>query len=208
MVLKFFTPSGLILEEQWYAFVFASHRFQLTIFYCGCFTNAESLSLMQSVWIKIKWLNLPFSFSLRFWNKWWFNIHKLHFLVYCLGLRDVIYLSFQPYLQISSYGKGFVKASQDTWELFERQEMEPIVDSDITSSICFLTGVCSGSICVIVVAAWTARVHQSFTATISLLAFFIGYLMVGSLHWPIILYLIRSLYIQIMWSTWSLFNCY
>ncbi|CAL5344617.1 unnamed protein product [Camellia sinensis] len=55
--------------------------------------------------------------------------------------------------------------------------METIVDSDMTSSICFFTGVCSGSICVIVVAAWTARVHQGFTATISLLAFFIGYLM-------------------------------
>lgn len=57
--------------------------------------------------------------------------------------------------------------------------MVTIVDSDITSSICFLTGVCSGSICVIVVAAWTYTVHQSFVATISLLAFFIGYLMVG-----------------------------
>lgn len=82
-------------------------------------------------------------------------------------------------LQIAAYGKGFVKASQDTWGLFERQEMETIVDSDMTSAVCFLTGVCSGSICVIVVAAWTAKVHQPFTATISLLAFFIGYLMVS-----------------------------
>lgn len=57
--------------------------------------------------------------------------------------------------------------------------MVPIVDADITSSICFLTGVCSGSICVIVVAAWTQRVHQSFTATLSLLTFLIGYLLVG-----------------------------
>ncbi|KAJ4711527.1 Choline transporter-like protein [Melia azedarach] len=81
------------------------------------------------------------------------------------------------YVQIAAYGKGFVKASQDTWGLFERQEMETIVDSDMTSAVCFLTGVCSGSICVIVVAAWTAKVHQPFTATISLLAFFIGYLM-------------------------------
>ncbi|GMP36758.1 hypothetical protein CsSME_00008775 [Camellia sinensis var. sinensis] len=80
-------------------------------------------------------------------------------------------------LQIAEYGKGFVQASQDTWKLFQERKMETIVDSDMTSSICFFTGVCSGSICVIVVAAWTARVHQGFTATISLLAFFIGYLM-------------------------------
>ncbi|XP_065871128.1 uncharacterized protein [Euphorbia lathyris] len=97
----------------------------------------------------------------------------------CLGVMNSIfkYGNGWAFVQIGAYGKGFVQASQDIWALFERQEMEEIVDSDITSSICFLAGVCSGSICVIVVAAWTAKVHQSFTATLSLLAFFIGYLM-------------------------------
>ncbi|XP_056164569.1 uncharacterized protein LOC115684952 isoform X2 [Syzygium oleosum] len=97
----------------------------------------------------------------------------------CLRVMDFIFRHGNgwAFVQIAAYGKGFVKASQDTWELFEKQEMESIVDSDITSSICFLTGVCSGSICVIVVAAWTVTVRGSFTATISLLAFFVGYLM-------------------------------
>ncbi|XP_030517192.1 protein PNS1 [Rhodamnia argentea] len=97
----------------------------------------------------------------------------------CLRVMDSIFRHGNgwAFVQIAAYGKGFVKASQDTWKLFEEQEMERIVDSDITSSICFLTGVCSGSICVIVVAAWTFTVHKSFTATISLLAFLVGYLM-------------------------------
>ncbi|KDO83308.1 hypothetical protein CISIN_1g007321mg [Citrus sinensis] len=97
----------------------------------------------------------------------------------CLRIMESIFRCGNgwAYVQIAAYGKGFVQASQDTWALFERQEMEPIVDSDITSSICFLTGVCSGCICVIVTAAWTAKVHQPFTATISLLTFIIGYLM-------------------------------
>ncbi|KAJ7949237.1 Plasma-membrane choline transporter family protein [Quillaja saponaria] len=99
----------------------------------------------------------------------------------CLRVMDSIfrYGNGWAFVQVAAYGKGFVMASQDTWGLFENHspEMELIVDSDITSSICFLTGVCSGSICVIVVAAWTAKVHQSFTATLSLLTFFIGYLM-------------------------------
>ncbi|KAE8679833.1 protein PNS1-like isoform X2 [Hibiscus syriacus] len=97
----------------------------------------------------------------------------------CLNVMQSIfrYGNGWAYVQIAAYGKGFVKASQDTWALFEREEMVPIVDSDMTSAICFLTGVCSGSICVIVVAAWTATVHEPFTATISLLAFFVGYLM-------------------------------
>lgn len=80
--------------------------------------------------------------------------------------------------QIASYGRDFVRASQDTWKLFEMNDMVPIVDSDITSSICFLTGVCSGSICVIVISSWTFTVHRGFTATISLLSFLVGYLMV------------------------------
>ncbi|KAJ9174557.1 hypothetical protein P3X46_013192 [Hevea brasiliensis] len=97
----------------------------------------------------------------------------------CLGVMECIfrYGNGWAFAQIAAYGKGFVQASQDTWALFQRQDMVTLVDSDITSSICFLTGVCSASICVIVVAAWTAEVHKPFTASISLLAFFIGYLM-------------------------------
>ncbi|XP_060217398.1 uncharacterized protein LOC132644802 [Lycium barbarum] len=81
------------------------------------------------------------------------------------------------YVQIATYGKSFVKASQDTWELFQKREMETIVDSDMTSAICFLTGVCSGSICVIVVGAWTHTVYPNFTATLSLLSAYVGYLL-------------------------------
>ncbi|KAL9676623.1 hypothetical protein QQ045_004839 [Rhodiola kirilowii] len=97
----------------------------------------------------------------------------------CLNVMNSIfsYGNSWAFVQIASYGKGFVKASQDTWELFRIRKMETIVDTDITSSICFLTGVCSGSVCLIAVAAWTFAVHKSFTATISLLSFFVGYLM-------------------------------
>lgn len=97
----------------------------------------------------------------------------------CLGVMQSIFRNGNSwaYVQIAAYGRGFVMASQDTWSLFEKEDMVPIVDADITSSICFLTGVCSGSMCVIVVAAWTQSVHKSFTATLSLLTFFIGYLL-------------------------------
>ncbi|KAL8161756.1 hypothetical protein V2J09_013245, partial [Rumex salicifolius] len=83
------------------------------------------------------------------------------------------------YVQVAAYGKSFTKASIDTWDLFQNhcQEMEVIVDSDITSAICFLSGVCSGALCTIMAASWSFRDHRSFTATISVLAFFVGYLM-------------------------------
>ncbi|KAM7262690.1 hypothetical protein ACFE04_000373 [Oxalis oulophora] len=97
----------------------------------------------------------------------------------CLNVMDTIfrYGNGWAYVQIAAYGKGFVRASQDTWELFVREDMEEIVDSDMTSALCFLTGVCSGSTCVIVAAAWTAKMHQPYTATVSLIVFFVGYLM-------------------------------
>ncbi|KAG2668747.1 hypothetical protein I3760_14G005200 [Carya illinoinensis] len=128
----------------------------------------------------------------------------------CLRVMDSIFRNGNgwAYVQIAAYGKGFVKASQDTWELFKQQEMEAIVDSDITSSICFLTGVCSGFICVIVVAAWTAKVHQTYTATVSLLAFFIGYLMVGG-HILINPTLFDSFSVQFSsYDQFNLINCY
>ncbi|KAG8391185.1 hypothetical protein BUALT_Bualt01G0161400 [Buddleja alternifolia] len=97
----------------------------------------------------------------------------------CLKVMDSIFSRGNgwAYVQIAAYGKSFVKASQDTWELFQKRKMVEIVDSDITSSICFLTGICSGSICTIVVAAWTATVHRGYIGTLSILAAFIGYLM-------------------------------
>ncbi|KAI3955356.1 hypothetical protein MKW98_018457 [Papaver atlanticum] len=98
----------------------------------------------------------------------------------CLRVMDSIfrYGNSWAFVQIAAYGKGFVRASQDTWALFERiDNMELVVDADITSSVCFLTGVCSGSICVIVTASWTFTVHKDYTATVSLLSFFLGYLL-------------------------------
>ncbi|KAL3814787.1 hypothetical protein ACJIZ3_016055 [Penstemon smallii] len=97
----------------------------------------------------------------------------------CLRVMDSIFRrgNSWAYVQIAAYGKSFVKASQHTWELFEKREMEELVDSDITSAICFLTGVCSGSICTIVVVAWTSTVHRGYIGTLAVLAAFIGYLM-------------------------------
>lgn len=92
--------------------------------------------------------------------------------------------------QIAAYGKDFVRASRDTWGLFKSREMDAVVDADMMSSICFLTGICSGSICVIMAAAWTSQVHMPFTATISLLVFFVGYLMVCSPHFLTLHYFI------------------
>jgi hypothetical protein len=80
--------------------------------------------------------------------------------------------------QIAAYGRGFVQASRSTWGQFEALPgMAALVDSDITSSVCFLTGVTSGALCVAMAGSWAFATHRHYTATVSLLAFFVGYLM-------------------------------
>lgn len=97
----------------------------------------------------------------------------------CLRFMEFIfrYGNSWAFVHIAAYGRGFVEASKTTWTLFERQKMEELVDSDMMSSVCFLSGVCSGALCVIFSASWTYATHKHYTATVSLLAFFVGYLM-------------------------------
>ncbi|KAJ0976110.1 hypothetical protein J5N97_018075 [Dioscorea zingiberensis] len=97
----------------------------------------------------------------------------------CLHVMDSIFRigNSWAFVHIAAYGRGFVAASKSTWGMFEAQRMEVLVDSDITSAVCFLTGVTSGSLCVIFAASWTFSAHKHYTATVSLLAFFVGYLM-------------------------------
>ncbi|XP_042461084.1 CTL-like protein DDB_G0274487 [Zingiber officinale] len=97
----------------------------------------------------------------------------------CLRVMESVfrYGNSWAFVHIAAYGKGFVEASMSTWGLFERNKMEELVDSDITSAVCFLTGVTSGALSLIFAASWTFSSHKHYTATVSLLAFFVGYLM-------------------------------
>ncbi|EEC82598.1 hypothetical protein OsI_27162 [Oryza sativa Indica Group] len=98
----------------------------------------------------------------------------------CLHVMNAIFEfgNSWAFVHIAAYGRGFVQASRSTWEQFERlQGMPALVDSDITSSVCFLTGVTSGALCVALAGSWTFATHKHYTATVSLLAFFVGYLM-------------------------------
>nr|CAB3458827.1 unnamed protein product [Digitaria exilis] len=82
------------------------------------------------------------------------------------------------FVHIAAYGRGFVQASRSTWGQFEALPgMAALVDSDITSSVCFLTGVTSGALCVALAGSWAFVMHRHYTATVSLLAFIVGYLM-------------------------------
>lgn len=97
----------------------------------------------------------------------------------CLGVMETIFRfgNRWAFVQVAAYSKGFVKASQDTWDLFQARELEPVIDEDLTNPICFFSGVASGALCLIVSGSWTFATHKTLTATVSLLSFLIGYFM-------------------------------
>ncbi|ERN00279.1 hypothetical protein AMTR_s00107p00022990 [Amborella trichopoda] len=81
------------------------------------------------------------------------------------------------FVMVAVYGKGFVSASRSTLDVIRRRKMESLMDSDITSSVCFLSGILSGAICAIIAGSFAKAYHMEFTATVTLASFFIGYLM-------------------------------
>lgn len=82
------------------------------------------------------------------------------------------------FVHVGVYNKGFVQASSDTWNTFNRVGLEQLVDSDLMGSFCFLSGVAGGAICGLVSGIWSIVIHKSYATEVSIYAFLIGYLMV------------------------------
>lgn len=97
----------------------------------------------------------------------------------CLRVMEAVfrYGNSWAFVHIAAYGRGFVAASQSTWGMFQTAELEPLVDSDITSSICFLSSVSTGSICAIFASSWIFSTEKNYIATVTLLSFLVGYLL-------------------------------
>lgn len=90
----------------------------------------------------------------------------------------VMYGNRWGFVYVGVYNKGFMQASMDVWNMFRRTELEILIDSDLTGSFCFLSGVAVGAICSLLSGSWALAVHKSYATELSLYAFFIGYFMV------------------------------
>ncbi|KAL0316656.1 UNVERIFIED_CONTAM: hypothetical protein Sradi_5543800 [Sesamum radiatum] len=97
----------------------------------------------------------------------------------CSGVasRLVAYGNRWGFVQVGVYNKGIVQASADTWEMFKRLGMEKLINSDLTSSFCFLSGVATGSVCALVGGGWALLIHKTYATEVSLYTFLIGYFM-------------------------------
>ncbi|KAK7266998.1 hypothetical protein RIF29_19660 [Crotalaria pallida] len=81
------------------------------------------------------------------------------------------------FVYVGVYNAGFVEASSNTWEMFKRVGLEQLIDSDLTGSFCFLSGVAGGAISSLVSGIWSIVIYKSYATEISIYAFLIGYFM-------------------------------
>ncbi|XP_073151205.1 protein PNS1-like [Henckelia pumila] len=95
----------------------------------------------------------------------------------CKGFASsvVAYGNRWGFVQVGVYNKGIVQASMDTWDMFRRHGMEKLIDSDLTSSFCFLSGVAVGSICGLVGGTWALVIHKKYATEVSVYTFLTGY---------------------------------
>ncbi|CAA0809774.1 Plasma-membrane choline transporter family protein [Striga hermonthica] len=95
----------------------------------------------------------------------------------CMGAssRAVAYGNRWGFVHVGVYGKGILRASADTWEMFGRAGMEGLIDRDLTSSFCFLCGVAGGAVSGLVGGVWALFVHGRYATEVCVYTFLVGY---------------------------------
>ncbi|KAL8041107.1 hypothetical protein ABFX02_10G145100 [Erythranthe guttata] len=92
-----------------------------------------------------------------------------------VGSRIVEYGNRWGFVHVGVYNKGIVQASMDVWELFKRVGIEKLIDRDLTSSFCFLSGVGAGSVCALLGGTWALVIYKNYATEVCIYAFLTGY---------------------------------
>ncbi|KAM6566655.1 hypothetical protein CsatA_025783 [Cannabis sativa] len=94
----------------------------------------------------------------------------------CCASTLVMYGNRWGFVHVGLHNKSFVQASKYAWDIFKKNGLESVIDSDLTSSFCFISAVTVGAISSLVSGIWALVVHKSYATELSLYAFIIGYL--------------------------------
>ncbi|KAI6673589.1 hypothetical protein NL676_001495 [Syzygium grande] len=81
------------------------------------------------------------------------------------------------FVHVGALNKGFVQASRDAWENFNRAGLQHLIDSDLTGVFCFFCGLTGGAISALAGGTWALAVQKGYATEVSLYAFLIGYFM-------------------------------
>ncbi|CAN8255976.1 unnamed protein product [Cochlearia groenlandica] len=94
----------------------------------------------------------------------------------CIVNDMVLYCNRWGFVHVGAYNKGFVQASRDTWMGFRRTAgLEELIDSDITSSICFEGALLVGAISALTSGIWGLKTHKDYFLQLTIYPFIIGY---------------------------------
>ncbi|CAN8255970.1 unnamed protein product [Cochlearia groenlandica] len=94
----------------------------------------------------------------------------------CIANRMILCGNRCGFVHVGAYNKGFVQASRDTWLRFRRTAgLEALVDSDITSSICFQSAILVGAISALTSGIWGINSHKDYFFQLTIYPFIIGY---------------------------------
>ncbi|XP_031474422.1 uncharacterized protein LOC116246727 [Nymphaea colorata] len=103
------------------------------------------------------------------------------------GITDHLHSSANNWglVHVVLHNMSYRPASRRAWESLTRTQLTAVADTDLTGPMCFAAGVAGGAFCLIAVGSWTFATHRSVAASVSLFAFFIGYLMTRiAMAWP------------------------
>lgn len=88
------------------------------------------------------------------------------------------------FVHVGAHGKGIVRASEDTWRMFQGSGMVGLIDSDLTSSLCFFSGVAGGALSSLAGGIWSV-VNKGYATEITVYGFMVGYLLTRiAMAWP------------------------
>ncbi|CAH2072488.1 unnamed protein product [Thlaspi arvense] len=88
----------------------------------------------------------------------------------------ILYGNRYGFVHVGVHNKSFVQASSDTWKAFRATVgLEELIDSDLTSSICYLSAIAIGAISALTAGIWAFLTHKDYFFQLTLYAFIIGY---------------------------------
>ncbi|KAL2480874.1 Plasma-membrane choline transporter family protein [Abeliophyllum distichum] len=98
---------------------------------------------------------------------------------YCSGITSwlVAYGNRWGFVHEGVFNRGIARSSNDTRQLFRRREIQNTINSDLTSSFCFLTGVAAGAMSALIGGIWAFVIHRSYATGVTMYTFFTGYLL-------------------------------
>ncbi|KAL3699919.1 hypothetical protein R1sor_017941 [Riccia sorocarpa] len=85
------------------------------------------------------------------------------------------YFNKWAYIQVAMYGKPFVRASKDTWDMLRVQNVDCLIHDDLIGSIMLISCSVGGSLSALVGGSWTFVVNKSLTISTAIISFVIGF---------------------------------